>query len=318
MSAPRTQAPTLVVLAGGLAKRYGGLKPLAPAGLHGEAVIDLTVSDALSAGFGDVVMVLGPQTASAIEYHVQRCWPSWVDVDFTVQPVPLGTAHAVLCARPLVDDGPFAVVNSDDVYGAPALERLARQLQDSASVSGEQALVAFALKDTIVSDKPVTRGTCVVNADGTLSAIVERRKVSMGEDGRVRCDDGLEPAELDPEVPVSVNLWGFTDSIWAVLEEAVLSVHPGIGPDGSVRDRHQVKGDVEVLLPEVVGEVLSRPDRTSVATVRVLKSPGRCLGFTHAEDLPIVSSEIASMIGQGERPEALWSTSGGGRAAAGA
>ncbi len=65
----------LVVLAAGMAKRYGGCKPLAPVGLHGEAVIDLTASDAEAAGFGDVVIIVGPQTGPAIAYHVRQCFP---------------------------------------------------------------------------------------------------------------------------------------------------------------------------------------------------------------------------------------------------
>src|ERR1700719_2565851 len=66
--------PVLVVLAAGMATRYGGCKPLAPLGLHGEAVIDLIAGDAVSAGFGAVVLVLGPQTGPAIRYHVGRCF----------------------------------------------------------------------------------------------------------------------------------------------------------------------------------------------------------------------------------------------------
>ena len=96
----------LVVLAAGMAKRYGGCKPLAPVGLHGEAVIDLTAGDALAAGFGPVVLVLGPQTGPAIRYHVKAAFPRHVQVSFAEQSVPLGTAHAVLCARRLVGDGP--------------------------------------------------------------------------------------------------------------------------------------------------------------------------------------------------------------------
>ena len=46
----------LVILAAGRAKRYGGCKPLAPVGTHGEAVIDLVASDALDAGFSTIVL----------------------------------------------------------------------------------------------------------------------------------------------------------------------------------------------------------------------------------------------------------------------
>ncbi len=92
-------APPLVVLAAGMARRYGGCKPLAPIGLHGEAVIDLLVSDALSAGFGQIILVVHPETGPAIKYHIERCWPTSVEVSFAEQRLPLGTVHAVLAAR---------------------------------------------------------------------------------------------------------------------------------------------------------------------------------------------------------------------------
>ncbi len=88
-------APPLVVLAAGLAKRYGGCKPLAPIGPRGEAVIDLLVSDALASGFGRIVLVVHPETGPAIRYHVERCWPARVEVGYAEQRLPLGTVHAV-------------------------------------------------------------------------------------------------------------------------------------------------------------------------------------------------------------------------------
>src|SRR5258708_22584473 len=96
--------PALVILAAGRAKRYGGCKPLAPVGPHGEAVIDIVASDALAAGFEVIVMVLGPSTGPAIRYHVEHTWPGAVDVRFATQPAPLGTVHAVLCASDFVPD----------------------------------------------------------------------------------------------------------------------------------------------------------------------------------------------------------------------
>ena len=68
--------PALVILAAGRARRYGGCKPLAPVGPHGEAVIDLVASDAIAAGFGTIVLVLGPSTGPAIRYHVEHTWPA--------------------------------------------------------------------------------------------------------------------------------------------------------------------------------------------------------------------------------------------------
>jgi hypothetical protein len=41
--------PVLVMLAAGMAKRYGGCKPLAPVGLHGEAVITAVLESGMRA-----------------------------------------------------------------------------------------------------------------------------------------------------------------------------------------------------------------------------------------------------------------------------
>lgn len=296
-------APVLVMLAAGMATRYGGgCKPLAPVGLHGEAVIDLNASDALEAGFGRIVVVLGPHSGPAITYHVERCWPADVAVALPEQGVPLGTAHAALCARQDVGPSPFALVNADDVYGVEALARLCGHLRNSA----EHANVAYRLADTIVSGDPVTRGTCDVGSDGLLRAMVERKQVTRQADGTFVAKDGKEPEALDPDTPVSVNLWGLQPAIWPVLEAAVQAVHPTVDGDGILHGPPE--GDEEVLLPEVVGAMVTgrTPGAGPPQALRVLEGVGRCIGVTHAEDLPVVRAELAVMVGQGLRAERLW------------
>ncbi len=301
-------APTLLVLAAGLARRYGGLKPLAPVGPHGVAVIDLVASDARAAGFGRIALVLHPETGPAVRYHVERCWPDTVPVSFAVQRVPLGTTHAVLAAREAIgDDVPFAVANADDVYGEDALSVLARHL---ATERGEHALVGFDLAATVVTDAPVTRGVCAVGDDGLLVSIAERRQVSRrhgagsgAPDVRFRADDGALPADLDAGVPVSVNLWGFQPDIWPVFTAAM---------DASGLDEEEVLAaaaagadppKAEVLLPEVVGEMVA--ERRGLP-VRVLRTGGACIGVTHSDDLPVVRDLLARQVATGVRPEWLW------------
>jgi hypothetical protein len=286
------------MLAAGMAKRYGGCKPLAPLGIHGEAIIDLTGSDALAAGFGRIVLVVGPSTSPALRYHVRRTWPARTDTVFAEQPVPLGTAHAVLCARGVVGEGPFAVVNSDDVYGVPALTLLADTL-----ASGVNVMVAFELSETVLTAEPVTRGVCVTDGSGMLTGLAERRKVTRHEDGTFTAGDGLEPAQLDADALVSMNLWGFQPVIWDLLEEAVIRAHPEIAPDGSLVDPvAALANEDETLLPEVVGDAV----RAGSLQVTLLAGPGRCVGVTHADDLPIARSAIARMVGRGDRSEWLW------------
>ena len=294
--------PPLVVLAAGMARRYGGCKPLAPIGPGGEAVIDLLVSDAVSAGFGQIVLVLHPETGPAIRYHVERCWPGSVEVAFAEQRLPLGTVHAVLAARESVAPSPcFAVANADDVYGQEAMGLLADQLGTS---TGEHALVAYRLRATVATDDPVTRGICEVERRGYLAALVERRLVTRRDDGEFfSSEDGLEPATLSGDLPTSVNLWGFQSSIWDVLQGAM---------DDSGLDEEAVAagGDApkaEVLLPEVVAAMVAKD---AGLPVRVIPTDARSLGVTHAADRTAVSAELARQVAWGIRPSALWSEAG--------
>ncbi|HXQ43130.1 MAG TPA: sugar phosphate nucleotidyltransferase [Acidimicrobiales bacterium] len=291
------------MMAAGAARRYGSCKPLAPVGLHGEAVIDLNAGDAVRAGFGDIVLVLGPATAPAIAYHVRRCWPASLPVSTALQTRALGTVHAVLSARSLVGDRPFAVVNADDIYGVPALERLAQHL----ATTTDHALVSYRLRDTVVTSDPVTRGMCVTDEGGWLRALVERRMVTRRDDGTFTADDGREPKDPSSDTPVSMNLWGFTPAIWPFLEEALHRVHPELGPDGP-RPGAEPASDTEVLLPEVVGDMAGAGSAADGPgrRVRVIAGTGRCIGVTHADDLPVVRMALAEMIGQGLRAEGPW------------
>ena len=296
-------APSLVVLAAGMARRYGGCKPLAPIGPHGEPVLDLLVSDAVRAGFGRIVLVLHPETGPAIRYHVEQCWPSAVDVAFVEQRLPLGTVHAVLAAESALEPGvAFGVSNADDVYGQVPMGMLADQLRSDAD---EHVLVGFALRSTVATDDPVTRGICVVGPDGLLTSLDERRQVHTDPDGDgFVSDDGREPRHLDGGSPSSVNLWGFQHAIWSVFHEAM---------DGSGLDEEALVAQVaaggevpkaEVLLPEVVSTMVA--DGVGLP-VRVLTTDAKLVGVTHAADLPVVSAELARQVAWGVRPAALWS-----------
>ena len=294
-------SPTLVVLAAGMARRYGGCKPLAPVGPGGEAVIDLLVGDAVAAGFGDIVLVLHPETGPAIRYHVERTWPESVRVGFAEQRVPLGTTHAVLAARSLLGDRSFAIANADDVYGQGAMALLADQLTADGD---EHAMVAFRLRNTVVTSDPVTRGVCEVDAGGHLLAVHERRQVSRHDDGDYyTSQDGTLPDKLEGDLLVSVNLWGFRSSIWERFESAMAA--SGLDEEAIVAEvaAGGTPPKAEVLLPEVVGAMLA--DGTG-SPVRVLATEDRCVGVTHADDLQAVRAELGRQVAKGIRPARAW------------
>jgi hypothetical protein len=271
--------PTLIVLAAGRARRFGGTKQLAPVGVNGEAVIDLIASDAFDGGFDHVVIVINPDTGPQIRDHIAAVWPSDRRVSFATQERPLGTVNAVLSAIDVVDpDASFAVSNADDLYGRDAMIALGRHLHDS----GSNCLVGFRLDRALVGDQPVTRGVCKVH-NGNLMSIVERHHVHL-VDGEYIADDGLQPRLLHPETRVSMNLWGFEPTMWEIFQKAMVD--------------SEASEESEVLLPTAVGASLVNAG----TTFRVLEVGSRCIGVTHAEDLAIVQASVRDQVARGERP----------------
>ncbi len=285
--------PALVILAAGRARRFGAVKPLAPIGPNNEAVIDLIASDAIAAGFEHLVLVVNNETGPEIKEHVSATWPSSLRVSFATQDQALGTVHAVLCAESLVEPtAPFAVSNADDLYGYEAMSLLARHLGTHAS----NALVGFHLSGALVGNDPVTRGVCVVDGEHLVS-ITERRNVTHRGDEFVS-DDGLEPRLLEPDGLVSMNLWGFAPSMWAVLNQAMAMAT-------------SASEESEVLLPVAVEDLIEGKFELSdeaLRDVRVLATESRCVGVTHPGDLEIVQEEIAKLITSGLRPATCFAT----------
>lgn len=271
--------PALVILAAGRARRYGGLKPLAPVGLHGEAVLDLVGADAIAAGFTSVVVVISPETGPQIQAHIKENWPFDAPVAFATQDRPLGTVHAVLAADHVLDhDAPFAVANADDLYGRRAMVTIADHLRHSP----DHALAAYRLRNAVVGDQPVTRGVCDV-VDGRLTALVERRGVRATSDGFV-VDDGLSPTVLDPDTRVSMNLWGFQPAMWDLFVTAMAGA--------------TATEQAEILLPTTVGAHLGDEG----VVVRALPVDDACVGVTHPEDLALVQAAVRAQVERGERP----------------
>jgi choline kinase len=270
-------------LAAGRARRYGGIKPLAPIGPNGESIIDLIAGDAYAAGFEKIVVVVNPDTGPVIREHIESHWPAEREVAFAVQEIPSGTVNAVLAAEAYVDiTQPFGVANADDLYGRQAMMDLGAHLLSS----DQSCLVGFRLSNALVGSEPVTRGVCVVRGP-QLAEIHERRGVTL-VDGQYIATDGLEPSRLDAHTVVSMNLWGFNHDTWTMFQTA--------------RDTTEHSVDAELLLPDIVGHCVS----TGQLQVDVIVSESRCVGVTHPGDLDVVQRDIREQIERGDRPATIF------------
>lgn len=299
---------TLVVLAAGMGSRYGGLKQLDPMTRHGEFIIDFSVYDAIRAGYTKVVFIVKRENYELFRETIGRRIEKVIDVAYVFQgpedvpePLrayvpaervkPLGTGHALLCAREVVD-GKFAVINADDYYGVAAY-RLAKDYMTSVP-DGHFCMVGYALCNTLTENGTVSRGICKANENGFLTSITERTKI------RHRADmTGAEYLDGDTWYPLdytsisSMNFFGFDPSIFACAAAGFEKFLKNPATD-------HMKG--EYFLPTIVSEMRL----AGKCDVKVLPTPDKWHGVTYHEDKDEVVACISALVRQGVYPDGLW------------
>ncbi len=295
---------TLVVLAAGLATRFGGRKQLAPVGPAGEALLDYAIYDALRAGFERIVVVIRAELAAEFR---RRIGPRWRDVDLrfvhqrpedvgegAVVPVgrvkPWGTAHAVLAAEPELA-GPFAVSNADDFYGADAYASLAAHLRGVGGAHDEQALVGYRMADTLSPYGGVSRGLCTVDADGRLRGLTEVVDVRAAEGAIVGRDHDGTALTLAADAIASMNLWGFTPALLPRLRAGFAAFHAARG--SALHAEFQLSPAVHALVAD------------EAVVLRVLRTDEKWMGMTYADDRAAVAGRLAALAADGRYPSPL-------------
>jgi len=300
--------PQLVVMAAGIGSRYGGLKQIDPVGPSGEIVIDYAIHDALKAGFDKVVFIIRRDIEEAFRRKVGRAIEQRVETAYVFQELddlpgsfevpagrtkPWGTAHAVLCAKDVVT-APFAAINADDFYGPGAFRILAESLRNAEdSDVYDYCMVGYRLGNTLTEHGHVARGVCTASAGGFLAEVVERTKIRRFGDAVKYTEDGENWIEIPADSTVSMNMWGFTPSVFAELES---------------RFRRFLEKNInepreEFFVPTVVNELVQE----ARARVRILPTDEKWLGVTYQQDKPRVKEAILAMVRNGDYPERLWS-----------
>lgn len=298
----------LVVMAAGLGSRYGGVKQIERLGPGGEILMEYAIYDAVAAGFNRIVLILKPDiyedvkelfgnriersTGIKIDYAMQEnCRFTEINPELGLRDKPLGTVHAVLCAREFID-APFAVMNADDYYGPEAFEAIIDEL-DRLGGASESTMVAYRLKNTVSEFGTVTRGVCEVK-DGYLDRVTETYKIRLMPDGSIRdTSDGGEGTVLSPDTFVSMNLWGYNHKVIPIMERYFYDFIAKLAPDDK---------KAECLLPVMMDELTG----AGTLKVSVLSSRGHWFGLTYREDKPGAVEALSRLHADGTYPPTLW------------
>lgn len=298
--------PALVVLAAGMGSRYGGIKQIDGVGPDGEAILDYSVYDALKSGFGKVVFVIRRDIEDDFRRVVGARFESNIDVHYAFQemddlPVrgidagerkkPWGTAHAVWAARTAVEQ-PFAVINADDFYGREAYGLLGQWLSERTVDEHEYSMVGFRVDNTLSPNGSVSRAVCETDSNAALRRIVEHKKIYRRDGAIISESDNGETVTLAPDTTVSMNMFGFTPSVFPEI---------GRGLEGFLKQKSD-DPKAEYFIPTLLDELISGNE----ARVTVLQSSGQWFGVTYREDRPGVVEALETLAGKGVYPRPLW------------
>lgn len=297
--------PTLVIMAAGMASRYGSMKQIQQFGPSGETIMDYSIYDAIKSGFGKVVFIIRQDFAEDFKNIFEPKLAGKIETEYVYQELdaflgshtipadrkkPWGTAHAILCAHNAVQ-GPFAVINADDFYGGDAFVK-ANNFLVTECREDLYGIVAYNLNKTLSEHGSVSRGVIEVGDNDQLLGINERVKLYR-QNGEIVYEEGDGSTyPVQEEAKSSMNFWCFHPSIFPFIREEFAAF---LG-----RSLNDPKA--EFLIPFVADQFI----KSGRGQIKVIPTSAPWFGVTYREDAPIVQRNLNDLIETKEYPTRLW------------
>lgn len=297
--------PTLVILAAGMASRYGSMKQIQSFGPAGETIMDYSIYDAIKAGFGKIVFIIREEFAEDFKAIFEPKLKARIATAYVFQHLssftgdreipaerskPWGTAHAVLCCKGKLNE-PFAVINADDYYGRDAFVK-AYDFLTTACNESTYCIIGYELKNTLSDNGSVSRGVCEVDTENNLTDINERTSIYRDENGKITYEDVTGKHEVSEDSLVSMNYLCFHPAFIDVCEE---QFHAFL-------DKHLSEPKSEFFIPTVTKHFIE----SGKGVVKVIPTSAKWFGVTYKEDAPGVQASINALVASGEYPSNLW------------
>lgn len=298
--------PTLLILAAGMASRYGSMKQTEGFGPSGETIMDYSIYDAIRAGFGKIVFIIRKDFAGDFKASFEPKLSGKIKTAYVFQEMdsylgglqmpegrtkPWGTGHAVLCGKDAIAE-PFAVINADDYYGPDAFKKAADFLNNQCT-EHKYAIIGYELEKTLSDHGSVSRGVCEVDDAQNLVSIKERTKIYK-ENGIITYEDGDGKHTVPSDSSVSMNFWCFHPSLFGHTEKLFL--------DFVQRNTADIKA--EFFIPIIAEDFMDNRQ----GHISVISTTSQWFGVTYKEDAPFVKSCVDKLVADDVYPRSLWTS----------
>lgn len=300
----------LLILAGGMGSRFGGLKQIEPIHKNGEFIIDYSIYDAIQAGFDRVVFLIKEETYDIFRETVGKRVESKIKTEYVFQKLdnipdgfsipegrekPWGTAHAILCCKDVIKDN-FVILNADDFYGRDTLMKVGEALRNN-SDDDKYFGVGYKVCNTLTENGAVKRGILSVDENRLMTELNESSIEKVGDKIIANHLGSDVKFELDPNQLVSMNVWGFSPKIFDYLEKRFVDF---------MRTVKENPLKAEYLIPDVINEQV----KNGMVKAVILDTSSVWYGVTYREDKDGVVSAINKMVEDGVYPDNLWGVLG--------
>lgn len=289
---------TLVIMAGGLGSRFGGLKQVEPVDKFGNFIVDYSVFDGKNSNFTDVVFIIKKENKEVFKRTILKRVPKGIKGHLAYQDLntfckgahiknrtkPWGTAHAVLCAKKKIK-GDFAVINADDFYGSDSF-KVADTFFEEEKNRNILGLVGFEIQNTLSKTGEVNRGICEVE-NGFLKDVVESKVKWEKEKIVARGFFEKEFHEIGKTTPCSMNFMMLRKEILGDLEKNFYEFLKS--------PQTNLQTDEIFILNEVVKIMQKRNMK-----MRVLNTSSVWHGITYKEDKEDLVKALKKLVDNGE------------------
>lgn len=289
----------LVILAGGIGSRFGGLKQLEAFGPSGEFIIDYSIHDALKAGFNRVVFIINKGLEKDFEETIGKRLKGKVDYVYAYQEIddlplnlkpspkrkkPWGTTQALLAAKNVVKSD-FVMINADDFYGFDAYQDAAKFLKENKE---DYVIIGYEVNNTLSDADSVKRGVLAYDGDNITRIIESKIDRSL----LAKPLSGEEAFKLKENDLVSMNMMCFHPNVFAYLEKEFAKF---------IKDNY-----LEETKEYVITDPLSLGLDEGLFKIKLVPTKSVWFGVTYKEDAPVLKEAINKMVSEGKYPANLW------------
>jgi UTP-glucose-1-phosphate uridylyltransferase len=285
---------TLVILAAGRGSRFGGPKQLHQFGILNKTLMEYNICHAIDNGFKKIVFITQKAFEVQLTKQVINKLPSNIQSHLVFQNIsdrpkeciispsrtkPLGTAHALWCARNVIDEG-FVVINADDYYGKLAFELITEE-----SENYPLAIVAYQLKQTLSKYGGVNRGICKLTQNNELIDLTEVEDINRINHQKITGKlDNSTYQSFEASCLVSMNFWYFNQQIFLLLKQLLINTFHSMETNEN-----------ECYLPDVIAV----SQRNNQQRAKVLASHDVWFGVTYAADSAYVNQKLTELTNKG-------------------